>query len=125
MINMALYYLHILELNLLISESIAFVVTLTVRLHYVLCAIENEDNEHFLLRCNLHGRSRLVLFNSITQITNNVDILFSPPSELANLLLYGDSKFDVEQNAAILRSTIKFIKDTSRFKKLEAYPDIS
>ena len=26
-------------------------------------------------------------------------------------------------NAAIPRSTIKFIKDSSRFKKLEAYPD--
>ena len=89
------------------------------------CAIENEDNEHFLLRCNLHRRPRLTLFNSITQITNNVDILSSPSSVLANLLLYGDSKFDVEKNAANLRSTIKFIKDSSRFKHLEAYPDTS
>ena len=87
------------------------------------CAIENEDNEHFLLRCNLHRRPRLALFNSITQITNDVDILFSPPSELSNLLLYGSSKFDEEKNTAILRSTIKFIHDSSRFKKLEAYPD--
>ena len=44
---------------------------------------------------------------------------------LANLLLYGDSKFDVEKNAAIIRSSIKFIKDTARFKKLEAFPYIS
>ena len=44
----------------------------------------------------------MVLFISITQITNDVDILFSPPSELTNLLLYGDSKFDVEKNAAII-----------------------
>ena len=69
------------------------------------------------------GRS--VQFNFIRQIINDVDILFYPPSVLVNLLLYGDSKFDVEKNAAILRSTIKFIKDTSRFKHLEAYPDTS
>ena len=77
-----------------------------------------------LLRCNLHRRPRLI-FNYITQITNDVEILSSPPSVLVNLLWYGDSKFDVEKNAAILRSTIKFIKDTSRFKHLEAYPDTS
>ena len=55
--------------------------------------------------------------------TDDVDILFSPPSELSNLLLYGSSKFDDEQNAEILRSTIKFINDFSCFRKLEAYPD--
>ena len=53
----------------------------------------------------------------------HANILFSPPSDLSNLLLYGSSKFDEENNAAILRSTIKFIHDSSRFKKLEAYPD--
>ena len=89
------------------------------------CAIENEDNEHFLIRCNLYRRPRFELLNSISKITNDVDILFYPPSDLVNLLLYGDSKLDDEKNAAILRSTIKFIKCTSRFKTLEAYPDIS
>ena len=88
------------------------------------CTIENEDNKHFLIRCNLYRRPRFELLNSISKITNDVDILFYPPSDLVNLLLYGDSKFDEEKNAAILRSTIKFIKCTSRFKTLEAYPDI-
>ena len=61
------------------------------------CTIENEDNTLFLLRCNLHRRLRLVLFNSTAQITDDVDILFSPPCELANLLLYGNSEFDEEK----------------------------
>ena len=57
------------------------------------CTTDDENNEHFLLRCPLYNRSRLILFNTITQHTNDVVITFSPPQELCNILFYGHERY--------------------------------
>ena len=37
---------------------------------------------------------------------------------LLQLLLYGDEKFKLEDNQIILKATIKFIRDSSRFSHM-------
>ena len=85
------------------------------------CLLEDENNEHFLLRCPFYNRKRLVMFNSISQLTNDVDFSLAPPHELCNLLLYGHERYKPSVNKSILLATIKFIKDSARFKEIEAY----
>ena len=85
------------------------------------CSLEDENNEHFLLRYPQYTRQRLILLNSISQLTNDVDITSSPANEPCNLLLYGHERYKASVNKGILLTTIKFIKESVRFKELEAY----
>ena len=51
-------------------------------------------------------------------------ITWKPPPALLDVLLYGSKKFDFDTNKGIITSTITYIKDTKRFKKLEAYSQV-
>ena len=62
-----------------------------------------------------------MLLNTISELTKSVNTLFSPPSELCNLLLYGSKKLSDEINHEILVSSIRVIKATKRLKEIEAY----
>ena len=46
-----------------------------------------------------------------------------PDGHLDNLLMYGSIAYNKITNKLILEETIKFIKDTRRFKVLEAFSE--
>ena len=84
------------------------------------CKIEEESNEHFLLRCPLYTLNRKTLLGNIA-IAVCDEILNIPHGHLTGILLYGSSSFNYITNMTILRITIHFIKSTGRFNKIEAY----
>ena len=85
------------------------------------CGVENETNEHYLLRCPNFTMCRAALINMINEITQADITTTISHADLCQILLYGDPSFDDEKNSLILQATIKFIKSSKRFKTLEAY----
>ena len=92
------------------------------------CALEDECTEHFLTRCPLFSRHHRILNSSISNILmNNFSVL--PDDYKSRIILYGSDRFNIVTNNLIIQSTIRFIKSTKRFNKLEAFtivnPDTS
>ena len=84
------------------------------------CSQEDETTEHFVARCPLYSNPRDTLLGTISNTLNN-DITVLPHNHLTELLLYGSKSYNVITNKLILESTIRYIKSTKRFKKLEAF----
>ena len=82
-----------------------------------LCGKGIEDNEHFLLHCHRYGSSRRAFLDRVSSSVN-FDIKAFSSSDLCNLLLYGDPRLNLHINRFILESTLHFINQTKRFKKL-------
>lgn len=73
-----------------------------------ICGQGNEDPFHFFFVCPRYAQYRLVLFQSISQITNEAMPRLS-------LLLSGDLNLSYEQNTAIFKHVHNFIKSSGRF----------
>lgn len=84
------------------------------------CGIEDETPEHFFLRCPLFAPQRASLFASISDIVNP-EIINLPHDHLTSIILFGSKVYKFTTNKSILEASICFIKQTKRFKKLEAY----
>lgn len=69
------------------------------------CLIENEDAEHFLLRCKKYEVQRFKLFNS-TRIFHPLNI---------DTLLFGKTNLNYEENTVIFNAVQEYIKQTRRF----------
>ena len=82
-----------------------------------LCGKGIEDNEHFLLHCHRYGSSRRAFLDCVSSSVNFDNKAFSS-SDLCNFLLYGDPRLNLHINHFILESTLHFINQTKRFKKL-------
>ena len=76
-----------------------------------------EDVTRFLLSCQLYGRIRIELLNSVSRITGtNVKDL--DKQALVKLLLFANEhKYSFDINKRILLSRITFIKNSNRFWK--------
>ena len=59
---------------------------------------------------NLERRKLFDILNPII-----LDLPFIDDKNLVQLLLYGDKKFKFHENQSILKATINFIRETSRF----------
>ena len=72
-----------------------------------------EDTDHFLFSCSEYAIHRATLAASVINILqkNNLNYL----GNQSKLYLYGDSSINSTENRKIILSTIKYIKDTSRF----------
>ena len=70
---------------------------------------------YFLLHCSNFTIHTNTLFNVVNAILRSCNTPFLADEELVHLLLYGDEKFKLEDNQKILKATISFIKNTSRF----------
>ena len=72
-----------------------------------------EDTDHFLFSCSEYAIHRATLAASVINILqkNNLNYL----GNQSKLYLYGDSSINSTENRKIVLSTIKYIKDTSRF----------
>ena len=78
------------------------------------CTRGVEDENHFLFECLLFANHRVTLAVNVTNILTRNNL-----ADLANnieLYLYGHSRLNSVDNKLILSSTIRFIKDTERFK---------
>ena len=75
------------------------------------CNIESETTSHFLLRCTFFASHRKELFDSLEMI----DPTSVSDEKLVSILLFGDISYSVENNAAIVLASIKFILSTERF----------
>ncbi len=88
------------------------------------CDLESETTEHFLLRCPHFTQSRACLFNTIGEILNIPDILFVAEDDLCSIMLFGSKDHSDDINKTLLNATIRFIRATKRFDKIEAYQNI-
>ena len=70
--------------------------------------LETESAGHYLLRCPFYADVRKTLFDNIKNTIGSISSLSN--DKLIHLLLYGK-----EVNAAILKSTIVFLKSSERF----------
>ena len=84
------------------------------------CGCEDETTEHFLARCSLFTEHRASLLGTISNLFNN-DISILPHNHLTDILLFGSAVYNDITNKLILESTIRYIKCTKRFAKLEAF----
>ena len=80
---------------------------------YCTCGTGVEDIPHFLFTCPRHAVHRGSLAASVIQILapRNLNHLINTPS----IFLYGHRSLSVHENKAILKATIKYIKETNRF----------
>ena len=76
-------------------------------------SLETEDTKHYLLHCHHFSQHRIDLINSVIYIFAGFDSLFDNTKK--DLLLYGDSHFDVNKNKFILEATLFYSNSTDRF----------
>ena len=77
-----------------------------------------ETTSHFLLHCPNFTFHRRTLFDTVNPILQAYNIPFLDDNLFEHLLLYGNEKFKYEENQKILKATIKFIRNTSRFSQM-------
>ena len=77
------------------------------------CNLDIEDIHHVLFECPFYAIQRVTLavnVNDILQRKNLSHLGYQP-----ELYLYGHPSLDLIDNRQILLSTIKYVKDTTRF----------
>ena len=77
------------------------------------CSLETEDTSHYLLHCHHNTPFRTYRTNSVKTFV--VDFESLSDSKKVEVLLYGDSRCDDNQNNSILSDSINHIKKTKRF----------
>ena len=84
------------------------------------CDGGDETTDHYLMCCSLYDTPRRILFVKISEILKT-PLSSIPPSELGQILLYGKPSLSMLENRNILLATIKFIRQSKRFKTFEAF----
>ena len=84
------------------------------------CDGGDETTDHYLMCCSLYVTPRRTLFVKISEILKT-PLSSIPPSELGQILLYGKPSLSMLENRNILLATIKFIRQSKRFKTFEAF----
>ena len=88
------------------------------------CGFEEESTDHYLLRCPRFSLSRAALLGRVSDAVNP-EILNLPHDHLSQVLLSGSRAYNEITNKLIVEATIRFIKESKRFKILEAFSEIS
>ena len=79
------------------------------------CLRESETTEHYLIRCITFSNERKLLMDSISPILTANNLILLDDFSKVRCLLYGHDSFSHNDNASILRATLKFMDDTERF----------
>ena len=82
------------------------------------CLMGLETTCHFLLYCPNFINHRKTLYGTVNPILRVYNSPFIDDECLIRLLLYGDTKFKLEDNQNILKATIIYIRNTSRFSQM-------
>ena len=77
------------------------------------CDLDIESAEHFLLHCPQFNNERCALLSTIGGI--NYQLLVNAESVLTQMLLFGNTLFNITDNTKILNDTINFILLTKGF----------
>ena len=77
------------------------------------CSLEIEGAVYYPLHCHYFSQYCFDLINIVKSVSDNFES-FSD-SIKRDLLLYGDSRFDTNEDKLILEATILYIKNTGRF----------
>ena len=77
------------------------------------CGKDIETTLHYLLHCPIFSDERLIFFNNIRSIDENV--LSGSDSRISETLLFGISSFNDTKNTSILNTAIDYILSTKRF----------
>ena len=81
--------------------------------------MKEESTEHFLLKCPIYIEQRQKLFQTLDPILMSSNLHQLSDKETTRLLLYGHQKLSFGVNQIILKETINFIRETSRFSQIE------
>ena len=79
------------------------------------CSIEPETTSHYFLHCHNYDAIRATLINELNPINNTLHLL--DDSELIQIILFGNAKFNTESNRRILLASINYIIQSKRFDK--------
>ena len=77
------------------------------------CSLEPETTTHFLLHCRNYSNLCTTLMSDLYSI--DPSRIVTNETNLVQLLLFGNSKYDFETNRKILLTTIKYLKNSLRF----------
>ena len=77
------------------------------------CSLEIESTSHFFLHCIHYNNIRSTLLNELKSLDGN--ILKLSDTTLTNLILYGGSQFNINQNTFILNAVVKYISEINQF----------
>ena len=81
------------------------------------CTGDAETSQHFLLHCTNFIEQRHKLFETLNPIMLENNSRFLRDRDLMHLLLYGENKSKLHENRSILKATVDFLKNTSRFSR--------
>ena len=84
------------------------------------CGIEDETSVHFFLRCPRYFTQRSLLLSKISEIIGS-DVTVFPDEHLYYIIIYGSNVYNSVSNNLIITETIRFIRNSGRFTKLEAF----
>ena len=73
------------------------------------CGAPNESTEHYIFECHLYTNQRNNLMHTLHARLHINDVSVA-------VLTAGSHNYDADKNKSIIKSTIKFIKDTHRFE---------
>ena len=82
------------------------------------CATGDETTEQYLVLCPLFGTQRSNLLNDLSRILQGET--FPSMNLLTQIILYGSPSYSEAINRSILALTIKYIKETNRFKSISS-----
>ena len=77
------------------------------------CSKDIETTVHYHLHCPIFSDERLIFFNNIRSIDENV--LSGSDPKISDTLLFGISSFNDTKDTSILNTTIDYILSTQRF----------
>ena len=84
------------------------------------CGLEDETTVHYFLCCPHYCQLRTIYLSRISDILGS-DIMVLPNEHLSHILMYVSNVCNDVSNELIISETIQFIKQSGRFKKLEAF----
>ena len=84
------------------------------------CGLDDETSLRFFLCCPRYIDLRKFYLGKISKIIIS-DIFLLPNDHLCSILIYGSNVYNNITNESIIKETILYIKQSGRFKKLEAF----
>ena len=77
------------------------------------CSLETEDTNHFFLRCQNFSTLRTTLLDELNTIEPN--LIFLNENDFIKTLLFGNTAFSCEINKSIIKCTLRYLKNSTRF----------